>query len=301
VSDFAIRTDGLSWRPGTSFALDRVDLRVPTGAVYGFLGPNGSGKSSTIRAMLGLLGGVTGGISILGHQSPQELPRILARTGYVPERPHLYPHFTVGQMLEYHSAFHAGWDATWADAQRARFALTPDREIKSLSKGETGKLMILLALAQRPELLILDEPTDGLDPVVRRDVLSALVEYVDERKATVFISSHLVHELERICDWVGLMDAGKLVAEMPMGRFKAGVRRLRIAGPAPVADGAPFTVLARETPPGSGEEWLVRDWSDGMESWFAANGATLREVGALDLEEVFVEMLRWARFDRRSA
>jgi ABC-2 type transport system ATP-binding protein len=301
VSDLAIRTDGLSWRAGKGFALDQVDLRVPTGAVYGFLGPNGAGKTTTIRALLGLLGKVDGKVTVLGHDIPGELPRALARVGYVPERPHLYQHFTVAQAMEYHAAFHAKWDASWADDQRRRFNLAADQEIKALSKGELGKLMILLALAQRPELLLLDEPTDGLDPVVRRDVLSALVEYVDERKATVFISSHLVHELERICDWVGLMDTGRLVAEMPMGRFKAGVRRLRLGGVAPVADGAPFTLLARETPLGGGEEWLVRDWADGMESWFTTQGAQLREVSALDLEDVFVELLRWARFDRRSA
>ncbi len=199
MTDFAIRTDALSWRAGRDFALDKVDLRVPTGAVYGFLGPNGAGKTTTIRALLGLLGPMDGKVTVLGHDIPGELSRALARLGYVPERPHLYQHFTVAQALEYHSAFHARWDAPWADEQRRRFALASDREIARLSKGEIGKLMILLALAQRPELLILDEPTDGLDPVVRRDVLSALVEYVDERKATVFISSHLVHELERVC------------------------------------------------------------------------------------------------------
>jgi ABC-2 type transport system ATP-binding protein len=301
MSEFAIRTDGLTWRTGQGFTLDQVDLRVPTGAVYGFLGPNGAGKTSTIRALLGLLGKVDGKVTVLGHDIPRELPRALARTGYVPERPHLYQHLTVAQALAYHAAFHAGWDAAFAESQRVRFALAADREIAQLSKGEIGKLMILLALAQRPELLLLDEPTDGLDPVVRRDVLSALVEYVDERKATVFISSHLVHELERICDWVGLMDSGRLVAEMPMGRFKAGVRRLRLAGTPPSPDGAPFTLLARETPVGRGEEWLVRDWTDGMEQWFATQGADLREVGALDLEDVFVELLRWARFDRRTA
>ena len=301
MSEFAIRTDGLSWRTGKGFALDQVDLRVPTGAVYGFLGPNGAGKTTTIRALLGLLGPTEGKVTVLGHDIPSELPSALARTGYVPERPHLYHHFTVAQSIEYHGAFHAGWDGAWAEAQRMRFGLAVDRRIDRLSKGEMGKLMILLALAQRPELLILDEPTDGLDPVVRRDVLSALVEYVDERKATLFISSHLVHELERICDWVGLMDAGRLVAEMPMGRFKAGVRRIRLNGRAPVPDGAPFTLLARETPVGRGEEWLVRDWADGMEQWFVTQGSAVREVVALDLEDVFVELLRWARFDRRSA
>ncbi len=123
---------------------------------------------------------------------------------------------------------------------------------------------------------------------------------MDERKATVFISSHLVHELERICDWVGVMDAGKLVAEMPMGRFKAGLRRLRVTPVGVVSDGAPFTLLNKEVA-GSAEEWLVQDWADGMESWFPGHGAELREILPLDLEEVFVELLRWARFARRSA
>lgn len=300
MTDLAIRTDGLRWRAGRDFALDDVMLRVPTGAVYGFLGPNGSGKTTTVRALLGLLGPTQGRITLLGHEVPTALPRALSKIGYVPERPHLYHHFTVQQMMEFHAAFHDGWDPAWAESQRARFALAPDRLIGRLSKGEVGRLMVLLALAQRPELLILDEPTDGLDPVVRRDVLSALVEYVEERRATVFISSHLVHELERVCDWVGLMDAGKLVTEMPMGQFKAGVRRLRVAAPGPVADGAPFTLLARNNGGGS-EEWLVKDWSDGMEGWFSTRGATLRDVLPLDLEEVFVELLRWARFSRRTA
>ena len=300
MSDFAIRTEGVRYRAGRDFALDGVTLRVPTGSIYGFLGPNGSGKTTTIRALLGLLGRVDGRITLLGHDVPAELPRALARIGYVPERPHLYPHFTVAQMMEHHAAFHAGWDDAWAEEQRHRFALSPDRRLARLSKGEMGKLMVLLALAQRPELLILDEPTDGLDPVVRRDLLRALVEYVDDRKATVFISSHLVHELERICDWVGLMDAGALVAEMPMGRFKAGLRRLRFSAAGLVPDGAPFTLLNRESAGGQ-EEWLVQDWADGMENWFTTRGAPLREILPLDLEEVFVELLHWARHAGRPA
>src|SRR5437868_9086813 len=132
--------------------------------------------------------------------------------------------------------------------------------------------MIFLALAQRPELFLLDEPTDGLDPVVRRDVLSALVEYVDERKATVFISSHLVHELERICDWVGLMDGGKLVAELPMQEFKNGIKRLRVVAAPDSLGSAPFTLLSRERN-GSVEHWLVRGWMPGMQDYLTSIGA----------------------------
>src|SRR5205809_8144687 len=124
--------------------------------------------------------------------------------------------------------------------------------------------MMLLALAQRPELLLLYEPTDGLDPVVRRDVLSSLLDYVSQRRATVFISSHLVHELERFCDWIGVMDNGRLITQVPMERFKNGIKRLRVNGAPPSPDGAPFVLLAREPAHGTAETWLVRDWEPQM-------------------------------------
>jgi ABC-2 type transport system ATP-binding protein len=154
---------------------------------------------------------------------------------------------------------------------------------------------MLLALAQRPDLLVLDEPTDGLDPVVRRDILAALAEYVTDRQATVLISSHLVHELERICDWVGLMDKGRLVAELPMMEFKTGIKRLRVATAPDSLSGAPFTLLVRERGNGSVEQWLVRGWAPSHQSYLESVGASLREVIDLDLEEGFVEMLRAAR------
>ena len=146
-----------------------------------------------------------------------------------------------------------------------------------------------------PLLLVLDEPTDGLDPVVRRDVLTALLEYVSARGATVLISSHLVHEQERVCDWIGVLDGGRLVAEMPMHAFRSGIKRLRIVG-APVSSSpTPFGILARRPGAGREEEWVVRDWRDDMASWFASSDAALREIVDLDLEETFVETLRAAR------
>src|SRR5205823_2462990 len=143
-----------------------------------------------------------------------------------------------------------------------------------LSKGETGKLMMLLALATQPELLVLDEPTDGLDPVVRRDVLEALLAYVAAHQATVFISSHLVHELERICDWIAVMDRGRLVAELPMQEFKDGIKRLTVNGARPEMPEAPFTILSRKSANGAGEQWLVRGWRGDMRGYFDGAGAT---------------------------
>ncbi len=293
----AIELNGVSWRAGKSFALQDISLNVPVGSIYGFLGPNGSGKTTTIRTFMGMLKPDRGEISIFGHSVPMDMKRILARIGYVPERPHVYPALTVAEQIRIHASFFDNWDPGWSAELVQRLGIDPTRRISKMSKGETGKLLLLLALSQRPDLLILDEPTDGLDPVVRRDVLSAVLDYVSERSATVFISSHLVHELERICDWVGVMDQGRLVAELPMQRFKNGIKRLRIADAPEHPDEAPFTLLdrRRDNGPGSLETWIVRDWEPPMRHYFDGVGATVRDVIDLDLEEGFVELLRSSR------
>jgi ABC-2 type transport system ATP-binding protein len=294
----AIEIRGLNWRPGKTFAIQELDLTVPSGAIYGFLGPNGSGKTSTIRLLMGMAKPQGGTMKLLGGYVPQELPAALARVGYVPERPHLYPGLTVAEAMQVHGGFYPTWDGAWAEGMRGAFRLQPDSRIGKLSKGELGKLLILLALAQRPDLLVLDEPTDGLDPVVRRDVLTAVLDYVSETGATVFISSHLVHELERFCDWVGILDDGKLLAEMPMEAFKNEIKRVRVVNaPADAGPELPFELLGRQPSDGmaAGETWIIRGWEEEMGAFFTEAGATVREVVHLDLEEGFVELLRSAR------
>jgi ABC-2 type transport system ATP-binding protein len=294
----AIEIRGLRWRPENGFSIQGLDLSVPAGSVYGFLGPNGSGKTSTIRLFLGMAKAAAGEMRVLGGRVPADMPRILARTGYVPEKPHIHPGLTVAEAIRFHSAFYPTWDGRWAEEMQGAFHLASHARFTKLSKGERGKLLILLALAQRPELLVLDEPTDGLDPVVRRDVLTALLDYVSETGATVFISSHLVHELERFCDWVGVLDDGRLLAEMPMEAFKNEIKRIRVANP-PVDGEAefPFQLLGRQPSDGmaAGEIWIVQGWEDGMAGHLSDRGATVKEVVHLDLEDGFVELLRAAR------
>ena len=296
----AIRIRSLDYRAGRDFALRGLDLNVRAGSVYGFLGPNGSGKTTTIKLLMGMLPPQDGTIDVLGHRVPDDVVPALARIGYVPERVHLYPMLSVDETMRHHAAFYSRWDSLEAERLRRAFALRGDALVGRLSKGEAGKLMLLLALAVRPELLVLDEPTDGLDPVVRRDVLAAVVDYVASTGATVFISSHLVHEQERICDWVGVLDAGRMVAELPMSEFRAGIKRLRVRGVVaelPDLPVLPFRVLARRALLGQDEEWVVRDWRADMHGAFGAllPAATLRAVEDLDLEESFVELLSASR------
>ena len=290
----AIETKDLQYSVGRAFQLAKLDMHVPHRSVYGFLGPNGAGKTTTIRLLLGLLKPFAGRITVLGDPMPDSYASVLARTGYVPERPHVYPSLTIAEAIRLHSAFYLTWDQRWADELLKQFTLVRERRVSTLSKGETGKLLMLLALAQRPELLVLDEPTDGLDPVVRRDILAAVLEYVTDKEATVLISSHLVHELERICDWVGLLDGGRLVAELPMQEFKNGIKRLRVVAAPDSLGSTPFTLLSRERN-GNIEQWLVRGWAPGMQDYLTSIGASVREVVDLDLEEGFVEMLRSSR------
>jgi ABC-2 type transport system ATP-binding protein len=201
---------------------------------------------------------------------------------------------TVAQAMDYHRAFFRGFDNSYADELKQLFNLPADRPLTQLSKGEMGKLHMLLVLAQRPKLLVLDEPTDGLDPVVRRDVFTALLDFCSQGTATVFISSHLVHELERICDWVGVLDHGRVVVELPMHGFKQGIKRLRVGRPPSLIGDTPFVLLLREQTPYD-EIWVVRGWQGPMVQWFEGAGAELKEVMDLDLEEGFVELLRASR------
>src|SRR5260370_7678346 len=153
-------------------------MHVLRGSVYGFLGPNGSGKTTTMRLLIGQIKADAGTITVLGEEMPKHYPSVLSKTGYVHERPHLYQGLTVSEAIALHRAFYATWDQKWADDLLRQFDLDPDRKLRTLSKGEAGKVHMLLALAQRPELLVLDEPTAALHPPLPRDIPAPLLTSV---------------------------------------------------------------------------------------------------------------------------
>ena len=138
---YAIELDRVTWSPGKAFRLDELTLRVPRGSIYGFLGPNGSGKTTTIRLFMGMVKPHAGGIRVLDGRVPRDMAHILARVGYVPERPHVYPQLTVGEAMRLHAAFHRLWDPHWAEELVERLHLDPDRKIARMSTGEVGELL----------------------------------------------------------------------------------------------------------------------------------------------------------------
>jgi ABC-2 type transport system ATP-binding protein len=295
--EHAIAIEGLDYTPGGAFRIDGLVLRVPLGAVYGFLGPNGAGKTTTIRLVLGLLRPRRGRVTVLGEPMPAASARVLARVGYVPEQPHFDDRLTVGEILRFQAAFYRSWDWPTAEALLGQLELDRTRPFGRLSKGQRAKVLILCALSQRPDLLVLDEPTDGLDPVARRDILEVLLDYVGRHDATVFVSSHLAHELERICTWVGVMDQGRLVIEGPAEVLKRSVKRLLIQPEPAAPEDAPFEILSRGRT-AAGETWTVRDWEPGMAAFLAERGVEVSGVEDLDLEDGYVELLRAFRARR---
>jgi len=250
-------------------------------------------KSWLFKVLMNLERPDAGSAEVFGLDTGRDGPEVRAQVGYVPERPAMPEWMTVERVMRHHAAFYPGWDPAYAGALRGRLRLDPGQRVRHLSKGEAGKLGLLLALSHHPALLLLDEPTDGLDPVARREFTELLLEYVSDTGATVLISSHLVHELERFADRVGVMDGGRLVAETPLEALRGSIKRLRVeaaAGPGMLGP-LPFTLLSRE-PHGREEVWAVRGWEPGMGGDLATRGVALRGVMDLDLEECYVALLR---------
>ena len=206
----AIETRGLSKAFGATVAVDRLDLRVEPGQVFGFLGPNGAGKTTTIRVLLGLHRATAGTARVLGLDSHRDSVAIHARCGYLPGELELYTRMTGRRLLDWFARARGGVDSAWRDQLVQRFAVVLDRRVHELSKGNRQKLGLVLAFMHRPELLVLDEPTSGLDPLIQDELHRLLRETVADG-ATVFLSSHELDEVQRIADSVAIIKNGRLV------------------------------------------------------------------------------------------
>jgi ABC-2 type transport system ATP-binding protein len=214
-----IQTAGLTKRYGTTLALDRVDLTIQAGEVYGFLGPNGAGKTTTIRLLLGLHRPTAGRAELFGLDAFHEPVTAHRRVAYVAGEPGLWPALTGDETLELLAGLHGGTDTAYRGELVARFALDTRKRVRTLSKGNRQKVALIAALATRADLLILDEPTAGLDPLMEVAFRDTINEAKD-RGQTVFLSSHILSEVEALCDRVGILRAGRLVDEGTLSQLR---------------------------------------------------------------------------------
>ena len=235
----AIRTHGLTKRYGETLALDSLDLTVKEGEVYGYLGPNGAGKTTTIRLLLGLHRASAGRAELFGIDAWKQPVTAHRRVAYVAGEPALWPQMTAAETFEFLARLHGGVDVAYRDQLVERFKLDADKKVRALSKGNRQKVQLVAALATRADLLLLDEPTGGLDPLMEvafRDT----VHEAKERGQTIFLSSHILSEVEALCDRVGILREARLVDEGTLDELRhlsAQTVEVTFAGQPPSIDG----------------------------------------------------------------
>lgn len=273
---------------GSTKALDDVSLAVAPGCVFGLVGENGAGKTTLIKHLLGLWRAETGTVKLFNVDPVSDPVTVLGRIGYLSEEPDLPGWMRVGELLRYTQAFFPRWDTTYAEHLRDQFGLDTDVRVRTLSKGQRARLGLITAEAHRPDLLILDEPSSGLDPIVRRDILEAIVRTVSDQGRTVLFSSHLLDEVERVSDHLAMLHRGKLRFCAPLDEIKARHRRISLHFERPQAE--PPTVSGAIRVDGAGREWTVICDAGRVHSAAMAQhlGATLVDDTAASLDEIFI-------------
>jgi ABC-2 type transport system ATP-binding protein len=291
----AIVFDNVTRRFGRTIALGDVAFDVPPGAVLGLIGRNGAGKTTALRLALGNLWPDSGSIRTLGLDPVTQGREVSTRVSLLSEESALYPWMTVAEIVAFAARLHPRWDPATAQRLMADLDLDRTKRIKTLSRGTRAKVALLLAVACRPELLLLDDPTSGLDPLVRRQVLDGVLQSVADEGGSVVYASHLVHDVERVADRIVVLDGGRIRLGGELDALKAGIKRARAVfeGSAPVGarvegvielqvDGRVMTVTAEAS---NGQ----------LEGALRALGAREVTIEPLPLEEILVALLRAER------
>ncbi len=273
------------------FALQDINLQLPEGQVMGLVGANGAGKTTMLRLLTGLAAADEGEVEVLGHRLPEAQVAAKRDIGFASEDMRLYK----GQSLRWHmdlvSRIYPGWDAQYADELVKRFDVRPDQKLGGFSHGQRVKALLLLCLARRPRLLLLDEPTTGLDPVARIEVLEALADVLRDEQRSVLFSSHNTHDVEQLADSITFLHQGRLVASADKDSFLESWRRVVCQGLMPEGL-ASWPEIASARANGSVVEIKGRAWSDDMPVRLAAQGLQVQRSDAMSLEDIFITSVR---------
>ena len=267
---------------GNFKALDELTMTVPRGSVYGLVGPNGAGKSTAIRHLTGIYVPDSGEITMEG-QPIYENPAVKARIGYIPDEIFYFPAATLEDMRKFYAGLYPDFDQDLFERLYTVFDLPRKGPIRRFSKGMQKQAAFHLALCCRPDVLILDEPVDGLDPVMRRQVMSLILSDVAERGTTVLISSHNLRELEDVCDHVGIMNRGRMLLERSLADMQGATHKLQIAGDVPQG-----LEILHESASGRLKTCVVRGAADEIAQKVAETNPAYFDVLPLSLEEIFI-------------
>ncbi len=267
---------------GTFKALDNLTMTVPKGAVYGLVGPNGAGKSTAIRHALGVYRPDSGSVTLEGIPV-YENPLAKGRMASIPDEIFFYPSATMEDMKAFYKGIYPQFDEALYERLYEVFPLPRKSPIRRFSKGMQKQGAFHLSICTRPELLILDEPVDGLDPVMRRQVWSLLLTEVAQKETTVLISSHNLRELEDICDHVGIMDQGKMLLEKSLADMQGATHKLQLVGQTPEG-----LDILHESASGRLKTLIVRGSAQELQAKAQLAGPTYFDVLPLSLEEIFI-------------
>ena len=284
--------DRVTVRYGRTRVVEDVSLQVARGSGFALLGRNGTGKSSLVRCLLGQQRHSEGAVHLFGRASWSTRTQAMARVGVVPEEPDAPPGMTATQLAAMCRSFYERWDDAAVASRLARARVPRDVPFGKLSKGQKGAVMLALALGHSPELLVLDDPTLGLDAVARKELYDELIGELAERQTTVFITTHDLEGIERLASRVAILKQQRLLLDEPIDELKSRFRRLRVTGSgATGADWRPFETRA-ETARDWGAEAIVANFSDGALAEFQARtGHKDLEVASLSREEIFVALV----------
>jgi len=291
----AISTTGLTKYYGPRCVVNSLTLDVPEGTVYGLLGRNGSGKSTTLKMLLGFVRPDRGGAKLLGDDVATLPPATRARIAYIAEGHPFVRWMTVGEAVNFTRAFYPNWNNALLDQVLDHFALPRRAKIRKLSNGQRAQVSLALAVAPDPELLILDDPTLGLDTVVRRDFLESLIQIIQRQGRTILISSHILGDVERVADRIGIMVDGVLRVDCPTEHFKLAVRKvvLEFAGEPPACPTGEGLVSAWRA--GRRLELVFVGYGQRQQAFVESLGPESVDVLELNLEDAFIEYTRGPR------
>jgi ABC-2 type transport system ATP-binding protein len=293
-SESVIETRGLTRYFGRVKVVDGLNMSVPRGSVFAFLGRNGSGKTTTIRMLLGLLAPTRGSSTVLGHDSRNLPPEARERIGYMPESHSTYKWWTVRECGDYQSRFYSRWNERIFRSVIGHFKLDPRAKAGDLSRGERAGLSLAITLAPEPELLILDDPALGLDPVARRSLLESMIYVTAGAGRTIFFSSHLLDDVERVADHIAILDRSVLRACCSVETFRSRVRRFVLRygpGAAPPADLSPLPgLLHAQRAPGQ-LQLTVASADGGIEEKLRALGAAFIEEAPVSFSDAMTGYL----------
>ena len=267
-------------------ALDGLSLTVPQGAVYGLVGPNGAGKSTLIRHLAGIYRQDSGSVRVDGEEV-YENPAVKRRIAYIPDEVFYFAQATIRDLRRLYSDLYPGFDAERWEKLAPAFDLDERRPIRKLSKGQQKQAAFWLALALRPELVVLDEPVDGLDPVMRRQVWSLLLSEVAERGMTVLVSSHNLRELEDVCDHVGIVNKGRMLMERSLSELQENLVKVQLA----LQEGAELPEgleVLHESRTGRLRQLILRGNSEELSAKLQAARPLFLDTLPLNLEEIFI-------------